>query len=354
MFFPIILLVLIIGIIFFIKSRRNKDNLNKKEDHLRIFKSKEDAISQVFFLLSIIFLGSALLSFNRLLYNPFSWQIVLFITAAVAIIIAYYFKSVFVLVFGILGFAAWWGSEIADVSNSNQIGIYAAIIGLSLIFLNYYVLGYLHEKRKNYKQFSLVYIVFGIVAVTGFLFFLSTQFGLETLNDADFKSGSFYNIWQITLSLLVFIASLIYLLITAFFKKLISKVHFLGVIVLASLFIIILFIEPGSLFAQELKYRDEPLTATGITWAVIFNIAVFLELIGLIFIGHLRKEKNFVNLGVIFMFILIFIKYFDWFFDSLDKSVFFIVAGVLLLLLGWAMEKTRKKIIADMNEEINF
>jgi uncharacterized membrane protein len=36
------------------------------------------------------------------------------------------------------------------------------------------------------------------------------------------------------------------------------------------------------------------------------------------------------------------VKYFDWFFKFMDKSVFFIVAGIMLFAIGWAMERGRR------------
>jgi len=47
---------------------------------------------------------------------------------------------------------------------------------------------------------------------------------------------------------------------------------------------------------------------------------------------------------------LIFVKYFDWFFTFLDKSVFFISAGVLLFVVGWLMEKGRRYMLAEIEE----
>ena len=74
---------------------------------------------------------------------------------------------------------------------------------------------------------------------------------------------------------------------------------------------------------------------------------------GVIFVGYGRKEKWLINLGIFFLFIFILVKYFDWFFDFLDKSVFFIGAGVLLFAVGWFMGKGRRYMLSEMKNKNN-
>ena len=102
--------------------------------------------------------------------------------------------------------------------------------------------------------------------------------------------------------------------------------------------------------------RSRELSASGVLWAIILNVLLFGEIMGVILAGYGRKEKWLINLGVFFLFIFILVKYFDWFFDFLDKSVFFIGAGILLFAVGWFMEKGRRYMLAEMkneNEETN-
>ena len=51
---------------------------------------------------------------------------------------------------------------------------------------------------------------------------------------------------------------------------------------------------------------------------------------------------------------LVIIKYFDWFFEFIDKSIFFLGAGELMLALGWSMEKGRKYIITNVKKNVNI
>jgi len=68
-------------------------------------------------------------------------------------------------------------------------------------------------------------------------------------------------------------------------------------------------------------------------------------------LGYLKRENWLINLGAFFIFILIFVKYFDWFFAFLDKSIFFISAGILLFVVGWFMEKGRRYLLSTIKKE---
>lgn len=134
-----------------------------------------------------------------------------------------------------------------------------------------------------------------------------------------------------------------------------SVFEILAVVLLAIIFIVIallpeqqLFIRQGMTIYYGTSFSGNELSASGILWAIIFNLAIFFELLGLIFSGYLRREKWLINLGVFFLFILILVKYFDWFFTFLDKSVFFIGAGILLFAVGWFMERGRRYMISNI------
>ena len=76
-----------------------------------------------------------------------------------------------------------------------------------------------------------------------------------------------------------------------------------------------------------------------------------LGMLGIILVGYLRKESWHVNMGVVLLFILILVKYFDWFYTFLDKSLFFIGAGILMFAVGWLMERARKRVLFSMRPQ---
>lgn len=350
LFWPIV----IIGLIVFFVRRRKKSGhpATDKEWYLQFVLSKEDAVSQFFLLLSVFFLGVTLLAVNKDLGDPFSWRTILFITSALSLVSAYYLKALYSLAFGLIAITAWWGAQAAEWIQGKDIAISVIFVGLAFVALLFYSIGHLHEREIKWKRFALVYLVFGIISITGALFFFSSKPGIYALGEMT-KGASFFGSWQITLSLFVFLISLVGVALYTVAKKLVSSFEFLAVLLLTFLFGVIALLPQQSMFIQvgnsySFYYGDQELSSIGVLWAIVFNFAVFFELLGLIFSGYLRRETWLINLGALFLFLLIVVKYFDWFFTSLDKSIFFIGAGVLLFAVGWFMEKSRRYMILNI------
>jgi uncharacterized membrane protein len=206
--------------------------------------------------------------------------------------------------------------------------------------LLYYALGRVHGAMHRGRRFSLVYQLFGIVTVTLILFFFSTKPGLEALGGL--TEGAAGSPWQITASLSVLLAVLAGSLIYSICAGSIFLTETIGVALIA-----VLFVSIACLPEQDIE-SGNALTPAGVQWAILFNIVVFLEMMALIFSGYLRREEWLINMGALFLFLLIIAKYFDWFFTSLDKSIFFIGAGILLFLVGWLMERGRRYMISGL------
>ena len=339
---PIIIISLIV---FFIKRRKKTHPAHDKEWYLRFALSKEDAVSQLFLLLSLFFLGITFLAFNRDLGNPFSWRTILFITSVIGLVSAYYFKTIYTLAFSLVGIASWWGFQAIEWLKGKDIKTSAIFAGLAFIALLFYTIGHLHEKEMKFKRFALVYLLLGIIPITGILFFFSTKPGLGFLEDMS-EGKPFFGSWQITLSLFIFILSIVSVALYSANKKLILPFELIAVFILTALFGLITLLPQQNM----LDFRGS-LSGQGVFWALVFNLAVFLELLGLIFSGYLRKESWLINLGAFFLFILIIIKYFDWFFTFLNKSIFFIGAGILLFVVGWFMEKGRRYMLRNIKSD---
>ena len=349
--------ILIIGlIVFFIRRRHKKLHPSKdKEWYLQFALSKEDAVSQLFLLLSFFFLGVTLLAFNHDFGEPLSWRAILFITSAIGLIGAYYLKTIYTLVFSLIGLTGWWGAQAAQWIDGKDIKTSALFAGLSFLALIFYSLGHLHEKQMKFKRFALVYLVLGIIAVTGALFFFSTKPGIGVIGEMT-KGASFFGSWQLTLSLFIFLISVVGATLYAAAQKLLSPFETLAVFALTCLFGIIALLPEQAMFVQTghsyySYYGGNELSSAGVLWALVFNFAIFFELLGLIFSGYSRRETWLINLGALFLFLLIIVKYFDWFFTFLDKSIFFIGAGILLFVVGWFMEKGRRYMISNIKAQ---
>lgn len=134
-------------------------------------------------------------------------------------------------------------------------------------------------------------------------------------------------------------------------KNLIFKFEIITIICLVILALIISFLPEQKIFIYENSYETIPLgfyaqsntlTIYGILWAIFFNLLVIIELAGIILLGYLKDDRIFINLGIFLIPIFIITKYFDWFFNFLDKSTFFITVGILILILSWPIRKFKR------------
>lgn len=84
--------------------------------------------------------------------------------------------------------------------------------------------------------------------------------------------------------------------------------------------------------------------------AVVFNLLYFASLIWLIFFGMHRGNQQLVNLAFFFFALALLSRYFDTFWELLDRSLFFMGGGVLVVALGIFLERRRRAIVAGMRE----
>lgn len=81
-------------------------------------------------------------------------------------------------------------------------------------------------------------------------------------------------------------------------------------------------------------------------WSLAWNLAYFLLVILLCVRGSALGEARFVNAGVPLLALGLFTRYLDTFGDLLQGSLFFIIAGLLLLALAVVMERLRRFLLA--------
>ena len=347
-FWPLVIIFVIMAVV------RRKRRRGGRKGGTELAVSREDAVSETFLLLSLFFLGVTLLSLNRDIGSPISFQTILLLTSIVGLALAYKLKIVYTLAISTMGTFIWFVLKMVEWTREQEVNTSGIITGIALVGLFLYLLGRFHEKVLKKIRFSSVYLVFGIIMVTFLLFILSSRLGLGMLEDTT-GAGSIFKSWQVTTSLLIV---LLIELGAAFFtavRKIISAKELVAVIIFTVLFATIallpeqdLLISGGFDFDTG-AYESGSYTSSGVFWAVLFNILIFFHVLGLVFLGYVKREKWLINLGAAFLFMLIIVKYFDWFFTFLDKSIFFIGAGILLFFVGWLMEKGRRNILQNIS-----
>ncbi len=83
------------------------------------------------------------------------------------------------------------------------------------------------------------------------------------------------------------------------------------------------------------------------------NLLFFLAVIAVVITGYLGREAALVNIGLVFFVLDVIARYFDFFWDMLNKSVFFMGGGLLLLAGGFLLERNRKKFLREMSVRSN-
>ncbi|MBU7006688.1 DUF2157 domain-containing protein [Phosphitispora fastidiosa] len=78
------------------------------------------------------------------------------------------------------------------------------------------------------------------------------------------------------------------------------------------------------------------------------NILLFACIIAVVVIGYSNREPEWINIGIVFFVLDVIARYFDFFWDMLPKSLFFMAGGALLLIGGTLLERNRRKVIQGM------
>ena len=84
---------------------------------------------------------------------------------------------------------------------------------------------------------------------------------------------------------------------------------------------------------------------------LFLNILFALEIVGLIILGFIRRYPVYVNIGLLFFALDVIARYFDFFWELLPRSLFFVVGGLLLLFGGILLERKRRKILSTFDIE---
>ncbi len=94
--------------------------------------------------------------------------------------------------------------------------------------------------------------------------------------------------------------------------------------------------------------------AFGGTWLWwLFNLMMLAGVLAMIAAGYRWNRAYLINLAVGFFAITLFTRYFEFGFDLLGQSVAFIVAGVILLAGGFALEYLRRRLVSRMRQAEN-
>ncbi len=253
--------------------------------------------------------------------------------------LAYYlgFKSLMTLC--LVDLLVWLGME-ASYRMSYVELVPPDIFALILLFwtagLTLWAIGLWHREWASLKMISTPFILMGAF-LTFFIGFLSTFF----------RPGLSEYVIQLhansTLLISFYPVLIILFLIAVIFRLLPDRkergwiYETIGLMILLAIVLILSLYLQWALFSFKGSLR------------LIFNLLFLLQIIGLIFLGFIRRYSVYVNIGLLFFSLDVFARYFDLFWELLPRSLFFIFGGLLLLFGGIYLERKRRKILASFH-----
>lgn len=226
-----------------------------------------------------------------------------------------------------LGWETWFWLE--DVSHPYSFLAVYLIFGVLL-----YALGRLHGSFERTRLYQVPYAAAGLFWILGALFPLT--FG--DLHSPSF-SGSLQNLppgGTFRFGILIAVAGAA-TLANLFMSRRPSPTTFPEIAAL-----LVLLCLGGALFFLEGGGGDR--------MALFFNLLLFALIIGTIAVGYWNREPAWVNLGTFFFALQALVRYFDWLWALLPRSLFFIGAGLLLLFGGMSLERARRRVLEQLSE----
>ncbi len=191
-------------------------------------------------------------------------------------------------------------------------------------------LGLMHRGYERYQKISGPYFVLGMLCTfgTGFLFTFDLyggRFGAPVL-------------WPFYLALAGLCLLSLFGFVLSYDKPAAWVWEGVFLLVLLGLGLYLTFLFGG---LPGIRHRDYVLAAN-----LIFVLATLIVL----FLGYVRESPVYVNIALLFFVLDLVVRYFDFFWELLPRSLFFIIGGFLLLTGGVLLERKRRKILGSFRK----
>ncbi len=194
-------------------------------------------------------------------------------------------------------------------------------------------IGALHYLSEKLKGVARVYRLAGIKIAMVSLFFLTFRFFSGFYEHYSFFSRSLETSSQFTFGFVLFsILAILLAVIALMFNPSKSSTNILESSVAL-----------GLTGAALLFFFFH---ATTNIYVLLFNLILAGIVFVLLFVGYQREDMQIVNTGMFWLSALILVRYFDFFWDLLPRSLFFMVGGLILVLGGIALERKRRQLKA--------
>jgi uncharacterized membrane protein len=277
-------------------------------------------------------------------YNVTSWAI----WAAVGVLLTYLYQSRYLfLLTSLLLFI----TQFVSIEHFQTFSYLTFII--TVIGLGYYI----WKKPDTLLTwlFGISFIVQSFMLVVGnelkIIWFFIPVFALYTLVDVMKKNKTYYPLQSSSL-----IAGFIFALFIVFFGN--DDMYFEKYedLLTESIFF---FISIGLLFCVSMFYKVKSGKASsGIDWIlapvllylpihedILYLFILFIFSLFQLWRGYVEEWRFKINLGTVLFLISTMVAYGKLTWNFMDKSLFFILGGIILLLLSWFLNRRRKQFI---------
>jgi uncharacterized membrane protein len=292
--------------------------------YLRYQKANFPKTGTALLLLSGILFGASLFLIAQIYHVKGNASWLILIWALGVLPLAYAFLSVPVMALGVLVLTLWFGFFLGDTIHLEE-----EMINMYFVFgLLLYVIGLIHESFKKVKSLSEPMKLLGVMAVSVTTYIFTFEFFHEDVYRYFSKTPN--NTPFVVMAFLTLISILIAFVFVENKSKTYKQELFalMGLAILAALF----------------QFYPSGTTI----YMLVFNLLLLGIIVGLIYLGFLHKKTYLVNLALLLFVVDVITRYFDFFYELMSRSLFFIIGGLVLLFGGIAMEKERKKLLKKM------
>ena len=249
--------------------------------------------------------------------------------ALVIFALSYHLRSRVAVAIMLIGTIIWLGLTRAGI-NSPNILFLLVLSGLCI-----FSLGRIQTLKQEWDIFKKPYRFVGILVFAFFLFLLSFPTIVQYL--LNWRSSPFS--LSVILLMLCTAAATGYVFVLGKRQERERLLYFVeGSLLLLSLGVMIMLM------------ITLPSIST-VAFLITINVLLFIVIIAFIVIGYLDRDPFLINLGLVLFILDITTRYFDLFWATLDRSLFFMAGGLVLITGGFILERKRRKIIRGIECE---
>src|SRR3990172_6149669 len=253
---------------------------------------------------------------------------------------AYAKKQEKLLAVTLLGFFLWIGFALMQWKAGRiDAAVFFYIFGVFLILLASYQI-YLFGMRRS---FVFAYSFYGMAMVLVASYLLSFNFFLNNAAGNAVLAGAVMGFRGVFWALAVITTGGCVAASFLFGANRFFRYGFLGLalLVLFALIFILSPVEYPQTAVGYYVYRRAELNP----YMFLLNIVLAAESITLISFGYLSNERRYVNIGILFFALQVMSRYFDVFSLYFGTYGSFMIGGIILIGLGYILEKFRKRLL---------